>query len=150
MKTYRKEVIADLVEAKLPWEETKKIMSSSKDEDRLEKFNQIQQEKVSWKDRIILPLGIHLFVVEGKKGKVVKCTCGQEFGDYRKNWKEDAIVYVRDTEEKLDEVFKGPTKCDSDWMVLREFYCPGCGVQLDVEAVPPGYPIIFNFEPDLS
>jgi acetone carboxylase gamma subunit len=35
-------------------------------------------------------------------------------------------------------------------MVLREFYCPGCGKMLDVEAVPPGYPLIFNFEPELS
>lgn len=104
---------------------------------------------MSWKDEIVLPIGIHLFIVKNKKGKVVKCSCGHEFGDYQKNWKEEAIVYVRDTEEKLDEIFPGPTKCDPDWMALREFYCPACGRMLDVEAVPPGYPIIFNFEPEL-
>ena len=127
MRTYKKKVIADLIDAKLPWEEVKKIMSSPKDENRLEQFNAIQQEKVSWKDEIILSLGIHLFIVNNKKGKVVKCSCGHEFCDYKKNWKEYAHIYVRDTEEKLDEIFPGPTKCDPQWMVLREFYCPGCG-----------------------
>jgi len=150
MRTYKKEVIQDLMDAKLPWEEVKKIMSSPKDENRLDQFIAIQQERMPWKDEIVLPIGIHLFIVKNKKGKVVKCSCGHEFGDYRKNWKEEAIIYVRDTEEKLDEIFPGPTKCDSDWMVLREFYCPGCGKMLDVEAVPPGYPLIFNFEPELS
>ncbi len=28
--------------------------------------------------------------------------------------------------------------------------CPGCRTQLEVEAVPPGYPVIFDFEPDLE
>ncbi len=149
MRTYKREVIRDLVQAKLPWEEVKAIMSSPKDENRLQQFIAIEQGRMPWKDEIILPIGIHLFIVDNKKGKVVKCACGQEFGDYRKNWKEEAIVYVRDSEEKLDEIFQGPTKCDHEWMVLREFYCPGCGVQLDVEAVPPGYPIIFNFQPEI-
>jgi len=35
-------------------------------------------------------------------------------------------------------------------MELREYFCPGCKSQLDVEAVPPGYPIVFNFLPDLE
>jgi acetone carboxylase, gamma subunit len=26
---------------------------------------------------------------------------------------------------------------DSDWNVLREFFCPGCKTLLEVEAVPP-------------
>ncbi|MBY9015712.1 MAG: acetone carboxylase subunit gamma, partial [Candidatus Lokiarchaeota archaeon] len=33
---------------------------------------------------------------------------------------------------------------------LREFFCPNCFTLLDVEAVPPGYPIIFNFLPDID
>ncbi len=35
-------------------------------------------------------------------------------------------------------------------MELREFYDPIDGTLLYVETVPPGYPIIHNFEPDLE
>jgi len=30
------------------------------------------------------------------------------------------------------------------------FYCPGCYTVLEVEAVPPGYPILHDFQPDLE
>ena len=33
---------------------------------------------------------------------------------------------------------------------LREFYCPGCYTLLEVEACPPGYPVQFDFLPDLE
>src|SRR5450759_2595615 len=33
---------------------------------------------------------------------------------------------------------------------LHEFYCPGCWSLLEVEAVPPGYPAVFDFEPDID
>jgi acetone carboxylase gamma subunit len=33
---------------------------------------------------------------------------------------------------------------------LREYYCPGCGAQLEVEAVPRGCPPDFEFLPDLG
>jgi acetone carboxylase gamma subunit len=39
---------------------------------------------------------------------------------------------------------------DPDWMELREFYCPRCRRQLEVEAVPPAYPLVFDFQPDLD
>jgi len=35
-------------------------------------------------------------------------------------------------------------------MILREFYCPKCGTQLDVEPVIPGEPFIFNQLPDID
>jgi acetone carboxylase gamma subunit len=35
-------------------------------------------------------------------------------------------------------------------MQLREYYCPGCGAQLEVEAVPRGCPPDFEFLPDLD
>jgi acetone carboxylase gamma subunit len=35
-------------------------------------------------------------------------------------------------------------------MELREFYCPGCFTLLEVEAVPPGYPVLFDFQPDIE
>lgn len=82
--------------------------------------------------------------------RVVKCDCGHEFCEYTTNWKLHALVYVRKTEEKLQEVYPRFMGCDPNWMVLREYYCPGCQTQLEVEAVPPGYPIIFDFQPDID
>jgi acetone carboxylase, gamma subunit len=64
--------------------------------------------------------------------------------------KESALIYERDTDEKLEEVFRGPRKTDHDWQVIREIYCPGCGVMLDVESVAPVYPLVFNFLPDFE
>ena len=35
-------------------------------------------------------------------------------------------------------------------MELREYYCPGCLRQLEVEALPPGYPVVHEFLPDVE
>jgi len=147
---YPKDVIQDLIDGKLPWEMTKNIMSSPKDDDRFVKVLEIEQARVAWPERIIMPYAEHIYIVEKGKEKVVKCTCGHEFGDYKINWKENALIYVRDTAEKLEEIYPGPRKCNPEWMHIREYYCPGCGIQLEVENLPPGYPIIMDFLPDLD
>ena len=154
MTTYSKEILKSLIEGTLPWATTKSIMSGNKDEDRFEKYLEILQEKVPWKETIVVPLGEHLYVVkkvvDGKKHFIVKCDCGHEFCDYRQNWKMEALIYARDTEEKLDEIYPGDRKPDPNWSVIREYYCPGCNTQLEVEALPPGYPVIFDFLPDIE
>ncbi len=148
--SYTKEDLKDLYEGKLPWEKVKEIMSRPKDDDRFEKYIEILQEKVPWPERILLPIGEHLYIVQKGKERVVKCDCGHEFGDYRKNWKLSALILVRDTREKLEEIYPG-TKCpDPALCEVREFICPGCGALLKVESVPVGYPIIFDFLPDLD
>ena len=104
---------------------------------------------MAWDDRILVPLQESLYVVErGDGARVVKCGCGQEFGDYRENWKEEAAVYEPSPAgwHGLPAVQRGRPGL----AMLREFYCPGCGVQLDVEPVPVGYPFVFNFLPDLD
>ena len=35
-------------------------------------------------------------------------------------------------------------------MELHEYYCPGCWSLLEVEAVPPGYPVVSGFEPGIE
>ncbi len=87
MSSYSKEVIRDLAAGTLPWPQTKRIMSAYKDEDRFFKIISVYQDRVSWKERILLPVGDHLFIVQGKKCRVTKCECGHEFGHYKKNWK---------------------------------------------------------------
>ena len=63
--SYPKEVIKDLIERKLPWERVKWIISDHKDEDRFDKYVEILQEKVSWQEKILLPLTDELYIVEG-------------------------------------------------------------------------------------
>ena len=138
-----KKTLADLLDGHLSVEEIIEIVRKPKDKNRFETLLEIEQERVPWDDPILVVLQEHLYVVRKQDGsRIVKCGCGQEFGDYRRNWKFEALVYERDPAD--GEVFLGPRAADAEWMILREFYCPGCGAQLDVEAVPPGYPFIFK------
>ena len=40
--------------------------------------------------------------------------------------------------------------CTSARNHLREFFCPGCKMLLEVDAEPPGYPIAHDLLPDLE
>ena len=122
------------------------------DKDPVARFDAIIeyfQRRVPWKERILLPLSKHLFIV-CKDGKpIVKAACGYEFGDYRINWKVFSRVRVRRTREELRELYPYFMHGDPKWFELREYICPGCGKLLAVESVPIGYPPIFEFLPDL-
>ncbi|SFJ66884.1 acetone carboxylase subunit gamma [Thermoflavimicrobium dichotomicum] len=151
MPKYTRETLKNLLDGKLPFSEVKVMMSSFKDPERFEMMLEIHQSRVPWPEKILLPLGLHLYIVLKENGdRVVKCDCGYEFGDYRKNWKLNALVYVRDTEEKIAEIYPKLMGPDPRWMEIREYYCPGCSTQLEVESVPPGYPVIFDFKPDID
>jgi hypothetical protein len=39
---------------------------------------------------------------------------------------------------------------DTKWQVYREYYCPVCATQHDVEAPTPWYPVVHDFEPDID
>lgn len=140
--SWPKEVLRDLIEGRLDRETLKSIHIQPKDEDRFEKILEIEQGRVPWKETIIAPLAEHLYIVLKGEERVVKCICGQEFGDYQQNWKLNALVYERNPQD--GEVYLGPRAANPNWTVLREYYCPGCATLLEVEAVPQGYPIIFD------
>jgi acetone carboxylase, gamma subunit len=150
MSTYGPEIIRDLIAGQLPWQQTRHIMSAYKDETRFLTYLEVLQERVSWSDRILLPVGPHLFIVQSRRRRVTKCECGHDFGDYRANWKLSALIYVRNDRESLREIYPNNDIPDPAWMELREFLCPSCGTLHEVEACPPGYPILFDFEPDLD
>jgi acetone carboxylase, gamma subunit len=150
MEAYPRDVVADLIDGRLPWSQTKRIMSSFKDPGRFDTYMGILQERVQWSERILLPIGEHLSIVQKGAERIVKCDCGHEFGPYTSNWKLEALVFVRNTEETLAELYPGPKACDPNLQELREFICPACGTLLEVEAVPPGYPVTFDFLPDLE
>ncbi len=146
-----RETLADLVDERLPRGQVRAIQSGFKDADRFDKYVALLQERVDWDDPIVLPFGEHLYVVAAPGGSyVVKCDCGHEFCSHTENWKLEALINVRETNEALREVYPSKMHGDPAWNELREYFCPGCRTLLEVEAVPPGYPVVHDFVPDLE
>jgi acetone carboxylase, gamma subunit len=146
--SYPDHMIRDLLDGRLPLDEVG-ILQREKDDGRREAAVRLEQERLGWTEPVLMLLQESLFVVRLADGsRVVRCECGHEFGDYRRNWKDAALVYDRHPQD--GEVFLPNKGADPDWQWLREFYCPGCATQLDVEPVPPGYPFVFNFLPTLD
>ncbi len=145
------QTLRDLVEERLPRGQVRAIQSAHKDPDRFDQYLALLQERVGWDEPIVLPFGEHLHIVAKGAGRyVVKCDCGHEFCEYTDNWKLESLIHVRDTEEALREIYPEKMHGDPRWNVLREYFCPGCKTLLEVEAVPPGYPVIHDFVPDLE
>ena len=150
MTSLDKAGLADLLDGRLPWQQLKGVMSGTKDPARFDLYLQVLQERASFEDTILLPLAEHLFVVARNGQRVVICDCGHELGPLDRNWKHAARILVRDSEALLEEIYDTYHRCDPNWMELREYYCPGCWSLLEVEAVPPGYPVLFDFKPDID
>lgn len=148
------EMLADLMDGRLEDDYVQRLQRMRrKDPSRLLTYLEVLQERAAWPNRILLRLNDHLSIVreQGDTGRIVKCDCGYEFGDYRINWKLGCRVRVRRSKEEFEEVYS-PTYAipEPDWMTIREYYCPGCLTQLAVEVVPPGYPALFDMLPDLD
>jgi acetone carboxylase gamma subunit len=143
------ELLRDLKDEKLPWLQLHTLMSGHKDTNRFFMMLDILKERVSFEEKIVLPLSEHLYIVKKDENYIVKCDCGHEFCDHQENWKLEAMIHVRNTEEELLEIYPKMMTGDPQWCELREYFCPGCMALLEVESVPPGYPIVFNFKPDL-
>jgi acetone carboxylase gamma subunit len=145
------QTLADLVDEKLPRGQVRSIQSAFKDPGRFDAYVELLQSRVPWDDPIVLPFGDHLFIVAKGAGEyVVKCDCGHEFCSHEDNWKLEALIAVRDSAESLQEIYPEKMHGDPAWNHLREYFCPGCRTQLEVEAVPRGYPVIHDFVPDLE
>lgn len=148
-----KEIISHMLDGTISREDVRRLLKlDPKDPDRFFTYLEALQERVPWSDRILIRISEHLYVVRKQDGaRVVKCDCGHEFGDYRVNWKLGALVYTRRTLSEMEEVYTPSLACpEPGWQEIREFYCPGCTAQLAVEVVPPGYPLVFEFLPDID
>lgn len=152
MSSYTQEQVNNLVEGTLDWDTTFRMLSMPKDGDRFSKYLTTLQKKVTFTDRIVLPLSPHMYIVQSAKTKkwICKCDCGFEFCGYKENWKLYANIYVRDTAAAMAEVYPQLMAPDTNWQVYREYYCPSCGVLHDVECPTPWYPVIHDFEPDIE
>jgi acetone carboxylase gamma subunit len=145
------DTLRDLVDEKLPRAHVRAIQSAHKDPDRFDKYVALLQERVPYDDPIVLPFGEHLNIVAKGGGRhVIKCDCGHELCEHRDNWKLEALIHVRDSDEKLREIYPEKMHGDPAWNHIREYFCPGCKTLLEVEAVPPGYPVVHDFLPDLE
>ncbi|MFN8625947.1 MAG: acetone carboxylase subunit gamma [Candidatus Binatia bacterium] len=142
--------LTDLIDGTLPWPQLKHIVSSPKDDDRFQRLRDILQARVPWTETILLPLTEHLYVVAKDGQRIVKCDCGHEFGDWRRNWKLSALILGRDDENSLQEIYPGVRRPDPALCEVREYICPSCAALLKVEAVPVGYPMIFDALPDID
>jgi len=151
--SFPKESLRLLVDGKLDWAEVKKaIRLQPKDTDRFWNYLEVLQARVPWKDKRLLRISDHLYIVaKPGGGRVVKCDCGQEFGDYRINWKLSCRIRVRRTIEEIAQVVTVEEAVpDAKLVQMREYYCPGCYALLGTEVVPVGYPPIFEMFPDLD
>jgi acetone carboxylase gamma subunit len=146
-----KQMLGDLVDERLDRSTVRAIQSGYKDPDRFDTYLELLQDRAPWPERIVLPFGEHMCIVAKAGQYIVKCYhCGHEFCNHTENWKLEALINVRDTEEQLLEIFPRMMQGDSRWEEIREYFCPGCMTQLEVEAVPPGYPPVHDFVPDLE
>lgn len=148
-----KDLIRQMVDGVISKENANRLLRMErKDKERFWNYLDVLQSRVKWKDTILLRLNDHLYIVQkAKGGRVVKCDCGHEYGDYRSNWKLQCLVRARTTLSEFKEVYTPEPACpEPEWQEIREFYCPTCAAQLAVEVVPPGYPLVFEMLPDID
>ena len=91
-----------------------------------------------------IPVTPYVKIVKGDQGgRVAVCShCGHVYCDAHENFKLNCLIYDRDPAE----IYPGDWAPKKDWMVFREFYCPGCGLQVEVEGTGVGTPIIHSIE----
>lgn len=127
-------------------EETKEFSERFRQE--LEAEESMKQPDMNQGENIIVKeelfkLTPHVAVVETNTGKGILCShCGHYYCDAGDNFKHYSLVYDRDPKE----IHGDRLGADKDLMIFREFYCPGCGHMVEVEATPPFLPILNNYE----
>ncbi|BDB98408.1 acetone carboxylase subunit gamma [Saccharolobus caldissimus] len=147
----RIQLLERLLQAKSPIDEVFRVIAGDKEDPEIafDAIIEYFQRKVNWKEKILLPINDHLFIV-CKDGKpIVKAACGYEFGDFRVNWKVFCKIRVRRNTEDYLEIYPWWQHAHPYFMELREYYCPGCYKLLATEAVPIGHPVVFEFLPDI-
>ena len=78
--------------------------------------------------------------------------CDRVLGPARENYKRGLLLYDRDPREVHNPIVEGNFSFAPDplWVRIVEFYCPGCGTQIETEYLPPGHPITHDIEIDLD
>jgi N-methylhydantoinase B/oxoprolinase/acetone carboxylase alpha subunit/acetone carboxylase gamma subunit len=150
-RKFTPDTLADLLDEKLSRRAVKEIQSSHKDPDRFDKWVALLQERVPYEDPIVLPFGEGLNIVRRRSDGelVIRTDAGADLCRWDQNWKMHTVMFVRSSTEDYREIYPALGHPDGDWQELREFYCPISGHLLETEAVPPGYPVVHEYLPDL-
>jgi N-methylhydantoinase B len=145
------ETLADLLDEKLSRRAVKDIQSSIKDPDRFDKWVSLLQSRVDYDDPIVLPYGEGMNIVRTADGDLmIRTDAGADLCRWDQNWKLHVPMFVRDNDDLYREVYPELGHPEGDWQELREFYCPISGRLLETEAVPPGYPVMHEYLPDIE
>jgi acetone carboxylase gamma subunit len=148
--TASQELTTALVQRKLSWQELLGLMRAPKEPSRFDQTLVAHQQLVDWDEQILLPLGENLYIVAKDGTAIVKTRAGAELGPWDGNWKMRCRVIVRRTRADLLELYPDDQlTIDSDLIEIREFLCPISGTVLDVDCVPPTFPVEVDFTPDL-
>src|SRR5712691_2759977 len=81
--------------------------------------------------------------------------CAHDLGPARGNYKEGTLVYDRDPTE-IHRPLIDPGRYeftfapDPAWCRILEYYCPGCGTQIEAEYLPPGHPPVYDMQIDIG
>lgn len=81
--------------------------------------------------------------------------CGSALGSARESYKAGLLVYDRDPRE-IHRPILDPARYpftfapDPTWVRILEYYCPGCGLQVEAEYLPPGHPPTRDLEFDVD
>ncbi|MFH1028277.1 MAG: acetone carboxylase subunit gamma [Pseudomonadota bacterium] len=79
--------------------------------------------------------------------------CDYELISARRNYKEGCLVYARDPATLYPPRVAGERYTftpDASVSNFVEFYCPGCGLLIETETLPPGHPPTHDIELDLE
>jgi acetone carboxylase gamma subunit len=78
--------------------------------------------------------------------------CSHDIGPADDNVKRGLLVAERDPSEIHHPLIEGPYTFspNPEWIRILEFYCPGCGLQVETEYLPPGHPITNTTEFDIA
>ena len=82
----------------------------------------------------------YIKIVADDQGKqITVCSkCGFAFAEATADYKLFCLIYERDPAE----IYPAYLAPDKEWAIYREFYCPECAAQIEVEQCPPCMPII--------
>ena len=97
----------------------------------------LKEVKIS---EVLFKLTPYVNVVRDEKGnRVCVCSiCGFAYCDAAENYQLYCLIYDRDPAE----IYPPNLAPDKDFTIYREFYCPGCGTQVEVDQCPPGMTIL--------
>ena len=78
--------------------------------------------------------------------------CDRALGPARDSYKKGCLLYDRDPREIHPQIISSEFNFapDPEWIRIVEYYCPGCGAQIETEYLPPGHPLTEDIEIDID